>query len=166
MGKRGILSAMSVSSMKKSNDMESDVFGECPLNSYSVSSRRGVTTITKGKNIGECKNTNKPFASFFSNLSSGSGQTAVKQNQSCEQTVNNSVLRTTACVEEHLLKPFSSENSGATTRITQSLQFVSMAVANASDYVTPSERRATTLLFEDEPSQGVQQDIQQLQDLY
>lgn len=39
----------------------------------------------------------------------------------CQQTIRNQRLERSVCMENHLFRPFSNENSGAMTKITQSL---------------------------------------------
>nr|KAG5709527.1 hypothetical protein BaRGS_001577 [Batillaria attramentaria] len=131
--KRGVLSALqnSMDKLEGAQDVkETDVTGRCQAK-YEVTNKGWYTTTVK--------RTKDLLACTDRHGYSGSLQTSpyhvatelqsvplMKSNHECEQEVSKEgILKSSTCTERHLFRPFSAENSGALTSVTQSLKYTS-----------------------------------------
>ncbi|KAL4235628.1 hypothetical protein ACF0H5_004023 [Mactra antiquata] len=130
--KRGILSSFQNSMSNFDLDFkgyEKDVTGNC-LTDYTVTSRGWKSiSIKKSKDISTCSHRqgfDKALQTTPFRLSSGMKSLPIlKSTHTCDQEVSvKGYLVSSSCHEVHLLRPFSKENSGASTEVTQKLTFV------------------------------------------
>ncbi|XP_060596717.1 uncharacterized protein LOC132750705 [Ruditapes philippinarum] len=156
--KKGILSSLqnSMDSFEFSfKGSESDVTGNCETE-YTVAQRGWRTlTIKKSKDLSTCTH-RQGFDSAIQTtpfrVSSGIKSLPImKETHTCDQEVSIAgVLTSSICHEMHLLRPFSKENSGATTEVTQKMTFVKERAGTSSHLAECGEPEE--LYFEHAPS--------------
>jgi hypothetical protein len=129
--KRGILSTLqnTVATLQGiSETTEKDVSGSCPVK-YEVTSGWGTLKMKKTKNLLGCEdraNVKTVFQSVGYNSESDIQTTPLlKGTHECVQEVNSrsKVLTKSECSETHVFRPFSNQNSGATTELKYKLIF-------------------------------------------
>jgi hypothetical protein len=152
--KRGVVSAMQ-NSMKQvevsQKVYETDVSGHCETNYTVTNQGRNGVTIKRSKNLLSCTGRNSHEstiqATTYSSASSIQSLPLLKSETECQQTIRNQRLEKSVCTETHLFRPFSNENSGALTKISQSLTY---RQERSSDEVpTDFKRTRASLLFDD-----------------
>ncbi|XP_039263293.2 uncharacterized protein LOC120339267 [Styela clava] len=147
--KRGILSAMQITSRTSASGVkEIDVSGNCEAD-YFVQGE-GTTMIKKTKDYTQCENRDKHL--FFSWATpyeiSSPRQSFIHSMQTCDQTLTN-VLQGVTCTEEHVFRPFSTDEGGARTHITQEIRYLRQRRISRSSIPRSSLRR-TTLAYEED----------------
>ncbi|CAG2052919.1 unnamed protein product [Timema podura] len=151
--KRGVLSAFQNSMERFDIDfdgIEVDVNGEC-LTSYKLGSARATSLIiSKKKDISNCVNRYKHHSILQSTpyifRSNHQSLPVMKSKSECELVVDHNIYSKISCQEEHVFQPFSGHGSGATTRTSAILTFLSETniTLNNEDNI---EKR-TSLLFD------------------
>lgn len=110
---------------------QTDVSGQCSSD-YSVHEKGWrSTTVKRSRDLSQCSQRpsdvtglqSGPLAS--STLPSGPrALPLLNSSHECQQTVDrNGVLTSATCSETHQFRPFASQASGATTKVTQALKF-------------------------------------------
>ncbi|CAG2186502.1 unnamed protein product [Mytilus edulis] len=138
--KRGILSAVQNSMDDLTQDQtvqETDITGECKT-AYTVSSNGWYSrTIKKSKDLLGCidrhgyntimQGTPYKIQSEIQSLP------LIKGSHECSQDISKAgILQSSVCEEEHVLRPFSRESSGAITKTKQTLKYVTERVSSSS----------------------------------
>nr|CAD7398658.1 unnamed protein product [Timema cristinae] len=151
--KRGVLSAFQNSMERFDIDfdgIEVDVNGEC-LTSYKLGSARATSLIiSKKKDISNCVNRYKHHSILQSTpyifRSNHQSLPVMKSKSECELVVDHNIYSKISCQEEHVFQPFSGHGSGATTRTSAIVTFLSEnnITLNNEDNI---EKR-TSLLFD------------------
>jgi len=129
--KRGILSGLqnSMKNLTASQAVyETDISGHCEAN-YTVTNQGKGVTITRTKNLLACTGRNghqSPVqATPYSSTSAIQTLPLLKSENECQQIIRNGRLEKSVCTESYLFQPFSNGNSGASTKISQSLTYSS-----------------------------------------
>ncbi|XP_053394173.1 apolipophorins-like [Mercenaria mercenaria] len=156
--KKGILSSLqnSMDSFDFNHKgSESDVTGKCDTE-YTVAQRGWRTlSIKKSKDLSSCSH-RQGFSSAVQTtpfrVSSGIKSLPImKETHTCDQEVSTAgVLTSSVCHEMHTLRPFSKENSGATTEVTQKMTFVQERKGTSHDQAECGAQEE--LYFEHAPS--------------
>ena len=129
--KRGILSTFqnTMGSMQGvSETMETDVSGKCKV-TYEVTSSWGTLKLKKTKNLMGCTERISAQTVFqsvgYKSESKVQSLPLMKGTHVCQQEINgqSKVLTKSECTEVHIFRPFSRENSGATTELKYKLIF-------------------------------------------
>ncbi|XP_041357850.1 apolipophorins-like [Gigantopelta aegis] len=154
--KRGVLSTIQNTMDNLEHDQktkESDVTGEC-FTEYKVTNRGWYsTTVKKSKDLIGCNDRHGYQSSIHAMPYSASSKIQslplMKSTHECEQELDKSgFLKSATCREVHVFRPFSKENSGAVTKVSQKItntgQFDGISVAQ--DVVL----KRVNLLFEHE----------------
>ncbi|XP_052775371.1 uncharacterized protein LOC128213563 isoform X2 [Mya arenaria] len=139
--KRGIISLLqnNMEDFKKNHTIsETDVSGVCDTD-YSVGESSYFTTkVTKTKNLLGCTDRHRYNTAIqgmpYTSQSSIQSLPLLRSNHSCEHEISTggSHLTSVSCQEEHVFRPFSTDNSGVTTVTTQTLKYVTMTTGTRS----------------------------------
>lgn len=151
--KRGVLSAFQNTMNAFATDQkltETDVTGKCKT-TYTVTQQGWRTiTIKKSKDIMSCIDRHGYETAMQSALyrlpSSMQSLPLMRTSHECDQVVNtDGHVQSVLCHETHIFRPFSKENSGASTEVTQKLNFVSKRAAGVvSDLGSVTRREKLT----------------------
>uniref|UniRef100_A0A8L0DVA8 Apolipoprotein B n=1 Tax=Oncorhynchus mykiss TaxID=8022 RepID=A0A8L0DVA8_ONCMY len=134
--KRGIISALNVPVMEESNDIMNTVHGLCKTD-YTVNSRKDIDTdVTLTRDLSQCdqfrrmKLPSSPLALLPS--LHGPLSKLISSTQDCNYQFDNRRKHMTnaVCTEKHIFLPFSHENSGISSVVTQSLTLKDSAKIN------------------------------------
>ncbi|KAI9556281.1 hypothetical protein GHT06_018855 [Daphnia sinensis] len=152
--KRGVLSAMQNSMLdltKSQLVFETDVVGHCETNYTVETVGRNGMTVSRSKDLLACTGRNghhsAPILSTpYSSASSIQSLPLLRSENECQQTIRNDLLEKSVCTETHLFRPFSNGQSGASTRIIQTLTYSS---ERRSDQIsTDYKKKKASLLFD------------------
>ncbi|XP_064809610.1 apolipoprotein B-100 isoform X1 [Oncorhynchus masou masou] len=134
--KRGIISALNVPVMEESNNIMNTVHGLCKTD-YTVNSRKDIDTdVTLTRDLSQCdqfrrmKLPSSPLALLPS--LHGPLSKLISSTQDCNYQFDNRRKHMTnaVCTEKHIFLPFSHENSGISSVVTQSLTLKDSAKIN------------------------------------
>ncbi|KAL5015760.1 hypothetical protein ScPMuIL_005349 [Solemya velum] len=131
--KRGVLSTFqnSMDSLERDQTArETDVTGTCDTEYKLAYKGWQSTTVKKSKDLVSCggrhghetamQSTKYRLPSSFQSLP------LMKSSHNCDQEISsNGRIKQVICHEFHVFRPFSKDNSGATTEVTQKLEFIS-----------------------------------------
>ncbi|XP_069127420.1 uncharacterized protein [Argopecten irradians] len=154
--KRGILSAFQngMESLDGQHEVsETDVTGTCPTTYKMIQDGWRTRTVKKTKDISACTERHGFDSSAHSMLyrvpSSIKSLPLMKSTHECDQEFNvqDKILKRSVCHEIHLFRPFSKEDNGATTEVTQKLVFVSSESRSVSQV---DVNRRESILFDHE----------------
>nr|AHJ78589.1 dLp/HDL-BGBP precursor [Astacus leptodactylus] len=128
--KRGVLSTFHNSFTSKGTQevQETDISGVCTT-SYQSVSEGDVVSIEKTKDLTSCKG--RPSLSSYIASSGYISDSPVqslpvfKSTSTCNQVIEEGVLKLAKCEESHKFRPFSSEEGGAVTTATTTMMLVS-----------------------------------------
>lgn len=142
--KRGIISALQNS---VGRNIETDIFGRCPVTS-SQSSSGGITTVTRSRDLDNCAYREK----FVNGLMQGvvTESSAIKTTPlvngkvTSEAKFQNDVLQSTEIKETYSYLPFSTQNHGAKAKVTTKLNLKKTATGTAN---APKNGVQRTVLF-------------------
>ncbi|XP_063427202.1 apolipophorins-like [Mytilus trossulus] len=138
--KRGILSAVQNSMDDLTQDQtvqETDITGECKA-AYTVSSNGWYSrTIKKSKDLLGCTDRHGYNTMMqgtpYKIQSEIQSLPLIKGTHECSQDISKAgILQSSVCEEEHVLRPFSRESSGAITKTKQTLKYVTERVSSSS----------------------------------
>ncbi|XP_071162849.1 uncharacterized protein [Mytilus edulis] len=138
--KRGILSAVQNSMDDLTQDQtvqETDITGECKA-AYTVSSNGWYSrTIKKSKDLLGCTDRHGYNTMMqgtpYKIQSEIQSLPLIKGSHECSQDISKAgILQSSVCEEEHVLRPFSRESSGAITKTKQTLKYVTERVSSSS----------------------------------
>ncbi|VDI44444.1 Hypothetical predicted protein [Mytilus galloprovincialis] len=151
--KRAIISAFQNSMDEFSQEQkikEMDVTGSCDVN-YSLASNGWYTmTIKKTKDTLGCVDRHGYKTAMqgtpYRVPSEIQSMPLVKSTHECQQGISKTgILQSSSCEEQHVLRPFSRESSGAVTETKQTLKYITESQSRSTKVST--EKR-TTLAFE------------------
>ncbi|XP_076095776.1 uncharacterized protein LOC143066849 [Mytilus galloprovincialis] len=151
--KRAIISAFQNSMDDFSQEQETkemDVTGSCDVN-YSLASNGWYTmTIKKTKDTLGCVDRHGYKTAMqgtpYRVPSEIQSMPLVKSTHECQQGISKTgILQSSSCEEQHVLRPFSRESSGAVTETKQTLKYITESQSRSTKVST--EKR-TTLAFE------------------
>ena len=131
--KRAVLSSLQITMedfQTPTTNTETDVEGECPVMYEPTGSTWSSYTVTKTKDLLACSQptySNTVFQAMnYKVPSKVQSLPLLKSNHECQLEVatNGRIIKST-CEERHIFRPFSRDESGATTIVTHSLIFKS-----------------------------------------
>nr|CAB3262975.1 uncharacterized protein LOC100186072 [Phallusia mammillata] len=167
--KRGVLSTMiQPGSLQVNSDpitlSMTDVTGECEW-SYDVTESNGVTLSLATKDYSKCQGRSQQLllSHFNKYYSDSEQQSFVKSSQTCDQTIRDGAIIEILCEEEHVFVPFSKEDAGIRTRITQTSSLLSKQLSHSVDTLGESDVRRTSIVFEKEENSFSSSDISEVQ---
>jgi hypothetical protein len=141
---------------------EVDVVGECPVTYEPTGSTWSTYTVSKTKDLLACSqpvHSNTVFQAMdYQVPSSIKSLPILKSTHECTQEIaTNGRIIKTLCEERHIFRPFSRDNTGATSIVTHNLVF-----KTESSGVRPGQsvNRRTDLMFEHIPDEEVQDGTQ------
>ncbi|XP_064477046.1 uncharacterized protein LOC135390962 [Ornithodoros turicata] len=123
--KKGILSLVQNSMRKLEGTeiiIETDVSGNCPTTYEALQPGWSSLSIRKTKDLSLCKDRESSITALQAATEEQiRSMPAVTGNQECKQTYRSSILESAECRETHIVRPFSRQENGAVTKITQTI---------------------------------------------
>ncbi|XP_070564132.1 uncharacterized protein [Ptychodera flava] len=154
--KRGILSHFQSSYFRKQEKsaIETDVTGSCPTKFIVERGYYGSQTIRKSKDFMGCSDRHHIESAIQSSIYDplAPTQSLVSSSQNCDQVIEDDRVKSVACKESHISRPFANHENGALTKIRTTLEFYDIARRTSSAYKLESQvQTRKTLLFDHKP---------------
>ncbi|XP_070564133.1 uncharacterized protein [Ptychodera flava] len=154
--KRGILSHFQSSYFRKQEKsaIETDVTGSCPTKFIVERGYYGSQTIRKSKDFMGCSDRHHIESAIQSSIYDPRAptQSLVSSSQNCDQVIEDDRVKSVACKESHISRPFANHENGALTKIRTTLEFYDIARRTSSAYKLESQvQTRKTLLFDHKP---------------
>jgi len=162
--KRGIISGLqnTMKNLDQNHEgTETDVAGVCTAK-YSVGKRGwgGATTVSKQKDLTACSDRHGHFSSMqatpYKLSSDVHSMPLLRGSHQCDQTISKEgVMQRSEIRESHTFRPFSSQDSGATTTTRQLLTFQAQAAAQS---INMGSMERSSLLFDHSDAEEARQE--------